>query len=210
MSTEYSENTGTDDALAASFAHREGGFGLIPQLRSRIESILLVVDSPVSVEALSRALNVDSAMVQETIQEISTEFRHRGSGMELRESEEGWRLYSVRENAEVVEKFLLDGTQSRLSRAALETLAVVAYRQPATRAQVSAVRGVNVDGVMRTLQLRGLIREVDLGGDTAETGNAHHYETTELFLELLGIDSLDRLPELAPLLPDMDSIDELL
>lgn len=208
MSTEHSENTGTDDASAASFSHR--GLGLIPQLRSRIESILLVIDSPVSVEALSRALNVDSAMVQETIQEISTEFRHRGSGMELRESEEGWRLYSVRENAEVVEKFLLDGTQSRLSRAALETLAVVAYRQPATRAQVSAVRGVNVDGVMRTLQLRGLIREVDMGGDTAETGNAHHYETTELFLELLGIDSLDRLPELAPLLPDMDSIDELL
>lgn len=207
MSTEYSENTGTDDASTASFSHR--GLGLIPQLRSRIESILLVVDSPVRVEALSRALNVDSAMVQESIQEISTEFRDRGSGMELRESEEGWRLYSARENAEVVEKFLLDGTQSRLSRAALETLAVIAYRQPATRAQVSAVRGVNVDGVMRTLQLRGLIREVDMD-DTAEASNAHHYETTELFLELLGIDSLDRLPELAPLLPDIDSIDELL
>ncbi|ARU46092.1 SMC-Scp complex subunit ScpB [Corynebacterium silvaticum] len=207
MSTEYSENTGTDDASSASLAHR--GLGLIPQLRSRIESILLVVDSPVSVEALSRALTVDSEMVQKSLQEISTEFRHRGSGMELRESEEGWRLYSVRENAEVVEKFLLDGTQSRLSRAALETLAVVAYRQPATRAQVAAVRGVNVDGVMRTLQLRGLIREVDMG-ETAEAGNAHHYETTELFLELLGIDSLDRLPELAPLLPDIDSIDELL
>ena len=85
-----------------------------------------------------------------------------------------------------------------------ETLAVVAYRQPATRSQISAVRGVNVDGVMRTLQLRGLIREVD----TEESTGAHRYVTTELFLELLGIDTLDRLPDLAPLLPDVDSIDE--
>ncbi|AFM07322.1 SMC-Scp complex subunit ScpB [Corynebacterium pseudotuberculosis] len=207
MSAEYSENTGTDKAVSDSLA--PPGLGLIPQLRSQIESILLVVDSPVSVMALSRALNVDAGVVEQSIQEISAEFQHRGSGIELRESEEGWRLYSARENAEVVEKFLLDGTQSRLSRAALETLAVIAYRQPATRAQVSAVRGVNVDGVMRTLQLRGLIREVDMGG-TTEAGNAHHYETTELFLELLGIDSLEHLPELAPLLPDMDSIDELL
>ncbi|AEQ06534.1 SMC-Scp complex subunit ScpB [Corynebacterium pseudotuberculosis] len=207
MSAEYSENTGTDKAVSDSLA--PPGLGLISQLRSQIESILLVVDSPVSVMALSRALNVDAGVVEQSIQEISAEFQHRGSGIELRESEEGWRLYSARENAEAVEKFLLDGAQSRLSRAALETLAVIAYRQPATRAQVSAVRGVNVDGVMRTLQLRGLIREVDMGG-TTEAGNAHHYETTELFLELLGIDSLEHLPELAPLLPDMDSIDELL
>jgi len=103
-----------------------------------------------------------------------------------------------------VEQFLLDGSQTRLSRAALETLAVVAYRQPATRSQISAVRGVNVDGVMRTLQLRGLIREVDVEPSTG----AHRYETTGLFLELLGIDSLDRLPDLAPLLPDVESIDE--
>ena len=83
----------------------------------------------------------------------------------------------------------------------METLAIIAYRQPATRAQVSAVRGVNVDGVIRTLVLRGLIREV-------AGGHARRYETTELFLELLGIDSLDRLPDLAPLLPGIDSIDE--
>ena len=110
-------------------------------------------------------------------------------------------MYTRRENAEVVEHFLLSGAQSKLSRAAMETLAIIAYRQPATRAQVSAVRGVNVDGVIRTLVLRGLIREV-------AGGHARRYETTELFLELLGIDSLDRLPDLAPLLPDIDSIDE--
>ena len=98
---------------------------------------------------------------------------------------------------------MLDGTQTKLSRAALETLAVIAYRQPVTRAQVAGVRGVNVDGVVRTLVLRGLIREVE-----ATEGLAHQYETTELFLELLGIDSLERLPELAPLLPDLDQIEE--
>ena len=101
---------------------------------------------------------------------------------------------------------MLDGTQTKLSRAALETLAVIAYRQPVTRAQVAGVRGVNVDGVVRTLLLRGLIREIESPEPTV--GNAHQYETTELFLELLGIDSLERLPDLAPLLPDIEQIDE--
>ncbi len=99
---------------------------------------------------------------------------------------------------------MLDGAQTKLSRAAMETLAVVAYRQPVTRAQVAGVRGVNVDGVMRTLALRGLIAEVD----PDEASGAHRYVTTELFLELLGIDSLERLPDLAPLLPDVDAIED--
>jgi len=101
-----------------------------------------------------------------------------------------------------VEAKLLDGTQQRLSRAALETLAVIAYRQPCTRAQVASVRGVNCDGVIRTLSLRGLI------ADTGETGGAHLYSTTDLFLEQLGLDSLEQLPDLAPLLPDVDDIDD--
>ena len=104
----------------------------------------------------------------------------------------------------MVEAFILDGNHTRLSRAALETLAVVAYRQPVTRSQVSAVRGVNVDGVMRTLQLRGLIKEVDVDASTG----AHLYATTEMLLEQLGIESLDQLPDLAPLLPDVESIEE--
>ncbi|MCK7641323.1 SMC-Scp complex subunit ScpB [Corynebacterium sp. CCM 8835] len=176
----------------------------VTALRSQIESILLVVDTPVDVDTLSRVLGAEGELVAGILEEIRTEFETRGSGFDLRRSAEGWRLYTRPENAGVVEKLVLDGSQSRLSRAALETLAVVAYRQPVTRAQVSAVRGVNVDGVMRTLQLRGLIREV--GND--ETTGAHRYVTTELLLELLGIDSLDRLPDLAPLLPDVDSIDE--
>lgn len=173
-------------------------------LRSQLESILLVIDMPASTAALGAALAVEPAVIAQELAAIQQEFDARGSGFDLRETAEGWRLYTRQANAEAVEQFLLAGTQSKLSRAAMETLAVIAYRQPATRAQVSAVRGVNVDGVMRTLMLRGLIREVE-----SEPGaQAHRYETTELFLELLGIDSLDRLPDLAPLLPDIDSIDE--
>lgn len=179
--------------------------GFISPLRSQIESILLVVDQPVTPTQLARAVEAEVPTVLSVLRQISNEYIERGSGFDLRETEEGWRLYTVQRNAGVVEKFLLDGSQTKLSRAALETLAVIAYRQPATRAQVSAVRGVNVDGVMRTLQLRGLIREVDM----EDAHGAHFYETTELFLELLGIDSLERLPDLAPLLPDIDAIDEL-
>lgn len=177
---------------------------LISQLRSRLESVLLVIDSPASVVTLARVLEADEATVESLLRTTAAEFDSRGSGFDLRESQDGWRLYTRQDNAPAVEQFLLDGSQTKLSRAALETLAVVAYRQPATRSQISGVRGVNVDGVMRTLQLRGLIREVDVEPSTG----AHRYETTELFLELLGIDSLDRLPDLAPLLPDVDSIDE--
>ncbi|MGP6173311.1 SMC-Scp complex subunit ScpB [Corynebacterium sp. A21] len=178
---------------------------MISQQRSRIESVLLVVDTPVPVAQLAKTLDLETGTVAQILQEIAQEYDDRGSGIDLRESEEGWRLYTRTDNAAAVERFLLDGTQARLSRAALETLAVVAYRQPCTRSQVSAVRGVNVDGVMRTLQLRGLVREVD----TEESTGAHRYVTTELFLELMGIDSLDRLPDLAPLLPDIESIDSL-
>lgn len=178
--------------------------GRISAARSRLESILLVVDSPVQVGSLAEALDLEPAAVGALLRETAAELDARGSGIDLRETAEGWRYYTRPEHAEVVENFLLEGAQSRLSRAALETLAVVAYRQPVTRSQISAVRGVNVDAVMRTLQLRGLVREVDV---EAATG-AHRYATTELLLELLGIDSLDRLPDLAPLLPEVDSIDE--
>lgn len=177
----------------------------VSRLRSQLESVLLVVDSPVTVAALAGAVGVPAAEVAAVLREIATELDDRGSGIDLRESEDGWRFYTRQENADAVEHFLLDGTQTRLTRAALETLAVVAYRQPVTRAQVSAVRGVNVDGVMRTLQLRGLIAEVQVEG---AVGHAHHYVTTELLLEQLGIASLDELPNLAPLLPDVDSIEE--
>lgn len=174
----------------------------ITQLRSQLESMLLVTDSPLTVTVMARIVDAEETTVLSLLRQWQTELDERGSGIDLRESDEGWRLYTRKENAEVVEKLVLDGSQTKLSRAALESLAVVAYRQPVTRAQVAAVRGVNVDGVMRTLELRGLIREVE------SEGLANQYEITELFLELMGIDSLGRLPDLAPLLPDVDSIDE--
>lgn len=178
---------------------------LISQQRSRLESILLVIDSPATIEELARALELSSDQVSDLLRGLRRELEERGSGIDLRETAEGWRFYTRKDNADAVEAFLLDGTQTKLSRAALESLAIVAYRQPVTRAQVAAVRGVNVDGVMRTLTLRGLIRELPR---EENSGAAHRYETTELFLELMGIDSLDSLPELAPLLPDVESIDE--
>lgn len=176
----------------------------VQALRPYIESVLLVTDAPVTVEQLARVLDDDAATIATVLTEMSAEFTQQGSGFDLRETAEGWRLYTRPECADVVEAFILDGNHTRLSRAALETLAVVAYRQPVTRSQVSAVRGVNVDGVMRTLQLRGLIKEVDVDASTG----AHLYATTEMLLEQLGIESLDQLPDLAPLLPDVESIEE--
>ena len=111
---------------------------------------------------------------------------------------EGWRLYTREEHAAVVERYLLDGQRSRLTQAALETLAVVAYRQPVTRARVSAIRGVGVDGVIRTLITRGLVHEV---GSEPDSGGGL-YATTPLFLERLGLTSLADLPDLAPFLPE--------
>lgn len=176
----------------------------VSYLRSRLESLLLVLDEPTTASEFARLLDVSDAEVTASLEEIATEFSDRGMGFDLRERDGAWRLYTRRENSETVEAKILDGAQSRLSRAALETLAVIAYRQPVTRSQVAAVRGVNCDGVIRTLTLRGLIAEV---GVTGEIGGAHLYATTELFLEQLGIESLEVLPNLAPLLPDVDQID---
>ena len=181
-----------------------GQMPMVSQLRSRIESILLVIDTPASAADIAGAVNAGEADVEMCLKEWAAELDGRGSGIELRQTAEGWRLYTRPANAEAVEAFLVDGAHTKLSRAAMETLAVVAYRQPVTRAQVAAVRGVNVDGVMRTLTLRGLIAEVE----PDEVTGAHRYITTELFLEQLGIDSLDRLPDLAPLLPEVDSIED--
>jgi segregation and condensation protein B len=120
----------------------------------------------------------------------------------LRRVGEGWRLYTRDEHAAAVERWLGEGQRSRLSQAALETLAVIAYRQPVTRARISAIRGVGVDGVMRTLLARGLVHEV---GSDPDTGGGL-YGTTPLFLERLGLTGLDELPALAPLLPEPSSV----
>ncbi|VBA57884.1 Segregation and condensation protein B [Mycobacterium attenuatum] len=175
------------------------------ELRRVLEALLLVVDTPVTAEALAAATEQPVYRVAAKLRLMADELTERDSGIDLRHSGEGWRLYTRARFAPYVEKLLLDGARTKLTRAALETLAVVAYRQPVTRARVSAVRGVNVDAVMRTLLARGLITEVGTDEDTG----AVTFATTDLFLERLGLTSLSELPDLAPLLPDVDTIDDL-
>ncbi|AFM17414.1 condensin subunit ScpB [Mycolicibacterium chubuense NBB4] len=175
------------------------------ELDAVLEALLLVVDTPVGVDALATATEQSPARVAERLTAMAGELAARDSGIDLREAGGGWRMYTRSKYAPYVEKLLLDGARSKLTRAALETLAVVAYRQPVTRARVSAVRGVNVDAVMRTLLARGLITEA---GTDADSG-AVTFATTELFLERLGLTSLTDLPDIAPLLPDVDVIDDL-
>ncbi|MCX4098287.1 SMC-Scp complex subunit ScpB [Nocardia sp. alder85J] len=176
-----------------------------PEFRSALEAMLLVVDAPAPTELLAAALGDAVSRVESTLREMSAELTARGSGIDLRFVGDGWRYYTRTDYAPYVERMLLDGSRSKLTRAALETLAVIAYRQPVTRARVSAVRGVNVDGVIRTLVARGLIAEAGADPET----NGTMYVTTELFLERIGLASLTDLPALAPLLPGVDLIDEI-
>jgi segregation and condensation protein B len=175
------------------------------ELGAVLEALLLVVDTPVTVDALAAAIEQPAYRVSAKLAVMAEELAARDSGIDLREAGGGWRMYTRAQYAPYVERLLLDGARSKLTRAALETLAVVAYRQPVTRARVSAVRGVNVDAVMRTLLARGLITE---SGTDTDTG-AITFATTELFLERLGLSSLTDLPDIAPLLPDVDVIDDL-
>ena len=168
------------------------------ELRAALEAILLVVDEPVAEMQLAQILEQPTERVAAMLEDISARYTAAGHGFDLRRAAGGWRLYTRPEYAPYVERFVLDGQSVRLTQAALETLAVVAYKQPVTRSRISAIRGVNCDGVMRTLVTRGLIEEC---GTESETG-AFLYRTTSLFLEKLGLNSVDQLPPLAPFLPD--------
>ena len=173
-----------------------------PDLRTALEAILMVVDEPVSEVLLAQVTERPTDEVVGALRDLAREYDEANRGFELRQVAGGWRFYTRESCAPYVERFVLDGQQARLTQAALETLAVVAYRQPVSRARVSAVRGVNVDGVMRTLVARGLVAEA--GTDT-ESG-AILYRTTPYFLERLGLNDLSELPELAPFLPDLPDL----
>ena len=172
------------------------------ELRGGLEALLFVMDDPVDEVTLAGALRCDLIQLRTGLAELAAGYDARSAGITLRRVGEGWRLYTREEHAAVVERFLVDGQRSRLTQAALETLAVIAYRQPVTRARVAAIRGVGVDGVMRTLLGRGLVSEV--GSDPDSGGGL--YATTPLFLERLGLTGLADLPELAPLLPETSSV----
>jgi len=174
-------------------------------LEAALEALLLVVDAPTEDDALAEALDQPVARVRATLTAMSARHTAEGRGIDLRRVGEGWRFYTRDAYSPFVERLLLGGQRAKLTRAALETLAVVAYRQPVTRARVAAVRGVNCDGVLRTLVTRGLVEEAGVDGATQGT----LFRTTELFLERLGLTSIDDLPPLAPLLPDVDAIDAI-
>ncbi|MGW5555974.1 SMC-Scp complex subunit ScpB [Micromonospora sp. NPDC003944] len=168
------------------------------ELRGALEAILLVVDEPVSELVLAQVLEQPAERVGPMLDEIAAGYTAAGHGFELRRAAGGWRLYTRPEYATYVERFVLDGQSVRLTQAALETLAVVAYKQPVTRSRISAIRGVNCDGVIRTLVTRGLVEECG----TEQDSGAFLYRTTTLFLEKLGLNTVDELPPLAPFLPD--------
>jgi segregation and condensation protein B len=172
------------------------------ELRGGLEALLFVVEGPVDEETLAAALRCPVSQVDEGLRELADEYDQRRGGLTLRQVGEGWRLYTREDHAAVVERYLGEGQRNRLTQAALETLAVIAYRQPVTRARVSAIRGVGVDGVMRTLLGRGLVQEI--GSDPDSGGGL--YGTTPLFLERLGLTSLEELPDLAPLLPETAAV----
>lgn len=173
--------------------------------RSAIEAVLMVVDQPVTEVALASALELPTDDVRAHLEDLEREYAAQQRGFTLRSVAGGWRVYSRSDYAPVVEKFLLDGQQAKLTQASLETLAVIAYRQPISRSRVSAVRGVNVDGVVRTLLNRGLIEELGAEGDSG----AVLYGTTDYFLQRLALATLDELPALAPYLPEVDVLDEI-
>ena len=174
-------------------------------LRTALEAILMVVDEPVGDVTLAQVTERPTDEVVAALRGLAAEYDEQNRGFELREVAGGWRFYTRASAAAYVEKFVLDGQQARLTQAALETLAVVAYRQPVSRQRVSAVRGVNVDGVMRTLLARGLVEEAGHDGE----GGSTLYRTSSYFLERLGLRSIEQLPELAPFLPDMDALDDM-
>ncbi|MDD2858805.1 MAG: SMC-Scp complex subunit ScpB [Candidatus Nanopelagicales bacterium] len=177
-----------------------------PSLAAAIEALLLLADEPMSVIDLAQATRQPAAEVEVTVRALAQEYDEAVRGFELREIAGGWRYYTRTECSPLVERYVLDGQQARLTQASLETLAVIAYRQPVTRGRVSAVRGVNVDGVIRTLVSRGLIEEAGHEPESA----AILYRTTSTFLERLGIASLDELPPLAEHLPDLADLEDVL
>ena len=176
------------------------------EARRAIEAVLMVAELPVEPQLLAQLLELPVARVTALCEAMATDYELEGRGFQLVPVAGGWRFQSHADLAPYVERFVLEGQSARLSAAALETLAIVAYKQPVSRAQVAAIRGVNVDGVMRTLQQRGFITEV---GKDPGPGQAVLFGTTPLFLERLGLNDLDQLPSLAEFVPGADIVEHL-
>ena len=197
MSDDYPDLSASEVAMATTDADDSAN------VAGGLEALLLLAAEPVSDFELAQAVGVPESVVSETLAELVAFYDETGRGFELRQVAGGWRYYTREEHADLITRYVTEGQQSKLSQAALETLAVVAYTQPISRGRVSAVRGVNVDGVMRTLLARGLIEEA---GHDPESG-ALLFATTSYFLERMGLQSLDDLPPLAPQLPEVEELE---
>jgi segregation and condensation protein B len=197
MSDQNPELSASEVALAATDADKS------VNVAGALEALLLLAAEPVTEFELAQAVGVPESVVAETLTELVAFYEETGRGFELRQVGGGWRYYTREEYADMISRYVVEGQQSKLSQAALETLAVVAYTQPISRARVSAVRGVNVDGVMRTLLSRGLIEEA---GHDQESG-AVLFATTSYFLERMGLKGLQDLPPLAPQLPEVEELE---
>jgi len=195
------------DGESATDVEVDDGLSLgAPSIRAALEALLMVTEEPMTTATLATLTRTPEDTVLTTLHDLAQEYAVQERGFDLRELGGGWRFWTRDNCAQVVERFVLDGQHGRLSQAGLETLAVVAYRQPVTRSRISAIRGVNVDGVVRTLVTRGLIEET---GHDHETG-AHLYRTTTYFLERLGLKTLEELPPIAAHLPMPDNVEEVL
>lgn len=177
-----------------------------PESVRAIEAVVLVAVEPVPAEQLAQLLELPVATIEELCGRLAASYDEAGHGFELVKVAGGWRYQTRADLSPYVERFLLDGQRARMSSAALETLAIIAYKQPLSRAQVASIRGVDPDGVLRTLQARGYIAEV---GRDAGPGQAILYGTTPSFLEKLGLESLASLPPIAAFVPGADVVEAL-
>jgi len=176
------------------------------ELERSIEAILMVVEEPVSEVVLAQIIEAPTEQILESLNALAVSYEEQARGFTLKQISGGWRFFSHPDLAPLVEKFVLDGQQAKLTQAALETLAVIAYRQPISRARVSAIRGVNVEAVMKTLVTRGLVEECGIEHATG----AILYRTTHYFLERIGLNRVEDLPALAPFLPNIDGLNEVI
>ena len=176
------------------------------EYRSAIEAIILVSDNPVGSNVMAQLLEIPKKKVEEICDELANEYAAENRGFILTKVAGGYRFQSHPDTAPYVERFVLEGQNTRLSAAALETLAIIAYKQPISRMQISAIRGVDVDSVVRTLQQRGYVYEV---GRDVGPGSAILFGTTSLFLERIGLHSLNDLPPLADFVPGADVVEAL-
>lgn len=205
-SGEAADAVESPDDHGAEAPSGEGQATASTEARRALEAIVMVADQPADAQLLAQLVELSPAVVEATLEALAAEFEAAHRGFRLVKVAGGWRFQSHEDLSPYVERFVLSGQSARLSAAALETLAIVAYKQPISRAQVAAIRGVNVDGVMRTLQQRGYIDEI---GRDAGPGQATLFGTTAEFLERVGLNSLEELPSLGDFIPGADVVELL-